>query len=457
MKKILIYMLVTISAALMLLLTGCGEKTETFSTVTDSEIFQEVPLMAGENLEFSEVQEVGGGNFMIWARHTTKSEYDNYLALLEKSGFEKHVDNGEGVEGYIYTSHYLKEDFLVVVSYFTKLKDATITVCEKAELSKHLVYDESEVKKNPADAKTTLTMPELWEAGNSFVFQLKNGHFIINDGGYGQDLPYLLDYLEEKAPNGEKPIVDAWIISHAHSDHMGPFIAASEHPEWCSRIYLEEAYFTEPSKEAYEIVGKNGTTTSLGFYCRTVPSMFKTTKGESAKVYRMREGERYFFNDITMDVIYTPELLSVDEWKTWNATSVVLMYTIEEQKVMITADTDWECQMYMLKMFDDEYLSDLTLYQAPHHGGNVYTEVVSHIKTETVLYPTDMVRRMPNHLLGRKLQNEYLQNERAKESLGWKEGGVVLTFPYHVGEYERLPLTEWKYTKETAARIKRVY
>ncbi len=454
MKKI-ICMAVTISAALMLLLTGCAKSTETFSSVTDSEIFQEVPLMAGANLEFSEVQEVGGGNFMIWAKHTTKSEYDNYLTLLEENGFKKHVDNGEGVEGYVYTSHYLKEDLLVVVSYFTKLKDATITVCEKAELSKRLVYNESEVKKNPAGAKTTLTMPELWEAGNSFIFQLKNGHFIINDGGYAEDLPYLLDYLEEKAPNGEKPIVDAWIISHAHSDHMGPLLAASEHPEWCSRIYLEEAYFTDPSEEAYEIAGSNGQTSTLGFYCRTVPSMFKTTKGEQTKVYRMREGERYFFNDITMDVIYVPDLLPVNEWKTWNATSVVLMYTIEEQKIMITADTDWECQMYMLKMFDDEYLSDLTIYQAPHHGGNVYTETVSHIKTETVLYPSYIVERPLNSLLGRRLQNEYLQKERSKESLGWQEGGVRLTFPYHVGEYERLPLTDWKYTNEIANRMKK--
>ncbi len=454
MKKILICLVVAISTMLMLLLTGCGKSTETFSSVTDSEIFQEVPLMAGENLEFSEVKDVGTGNFMIWARHTTKSEYDNYLALLEENGFKKHVDNGEGVEGYVYTSHYLKEDFLVVVSYFTKLKDTMITVCEKAKLSTHLVYDESEVKKNPADAKTTLTMPELWQAGNSFIFQLKNGHFIINDGGYAEDLPYLLDYLEEKAPNGEKPIVDAWIISHAHSDHMGPLVAASDHPEWCSRIYLEGAYFTDLSTETYKTMGAYDHTSSLGFYTRTVPSMFKTTKGEQAQVYRMREGERYFFNDITMDVIYVPEMLPEEEWRTWNATSVMLMYTVEEQKVMITADADWECQMHLLKMFDDEYMCDLTIYQAPHHGGNVYTETVSHIKTETVLYPTYMLDRVIKQTLGRWPQNEYLKKERSKEAIGWLEGGVVLTFPYHVGEYERLPLTEWKYTKEIASRMK---
>jgi L-ascorbate metabolism protein UlaG (beta-lactamase superfamily) len=63
-------------------------------------------------------------------------------------------------------------------------------------------------------------MMELFRLGNSFIFQLKNGHFLISDGGMATDLPYLLDYLDSLVPEGEKPIVDGWIISHAHGDHF---------------------------------------------------------------------------------------------------------------------------------------------------------------------------------------------------------------------------------------------
>ena len=218
-------------------LTGCGSSKNTFATVTDNELFQTVPIMSGEKLEFSSVEDVGDGNYMITATDTTKEEYENYLAHLEQKGFSKHVDNVDGLEGYIYTSHYQKKDLLVVVSYFSKLKNTTITVCEKETLSEQLVYNKKFVADNLSGAKTKFIMPELYTAGNSFIIQLKNGHFIINDGGMAEDLPYLLDYLDSLVKPGEKPVVDAWIISHAHKDHMGVFIGVFENQVYAT-VYM---------------------------------------------------------------------------------------------------------------------------------------------------------------------------------------------------------------------------
>ena len=129
-------------------LTGCGSSKNTFASVTDSELFKTVPIMSGEKLEFSSVEDVGDGNYMITATDTTQEEYENYLAHLEQKGFSKHVDNVDGLEGYIYTSHYQKKDLLVVVSYFSKLKNTTITVCEKETLSEQLVYNKKFVADN---------------------------------------------------------------------------------------------------------------------------------------------------------------------------------------------------------------------------------------------------------------------------------------------------------------------
>ena len=133
-------------------------------------------------------------------------------------------------------------------------------------------------------------------------------------------------------------------------------------------------------------------------------------------------------------------------WKTWNATSVGLMYTIEGQKMLITGDIDWECQKVMLETFDDDYFN-MAIYQAPHHGGNVYNQFSSHLKVDTILYPSFDVERGNTALLGRKVQNLYLKSI-SKEALGWGDGGVTLTFPYEVGTYEKLPLTEWIYHEE---------
>ena len=430
-------------------LTGCGSSKNTFATVTENELFQTIPVMTGEKLEFSDVTDVGGGNFMITAANTTKQEYDDYLAVLEQDGFKKHVDNSdsEGLEGYVYTSHYLKEELLVVVSYLSKMEDTVITVGKDAVLSEHLFYSEDYVADNKEGAKTTITMPELYTAGNSFILQLKNGHFIINDGGEQDDLPYLLDFLDSKVEKGEKPIVEAWFISHAHKDHMGTFLAFYEKQEYTNRLYVEEVYFTVPSVEAQQGDAANyDQAETLCFYTETVPGILRSTSGSAPKQIRMRLGERYFFNDFTIDVMFTPDILPYQEWKTWNATSVGLMYTIEGQKMLITGDIDWECQKVMLETFDDDYFN-MAIYQAPHHGGNVYNQFSSHLKVDTILYPSFDVERGKTALLGRRVQNQYLKSI-SKEALGWGDGGVTLTFPYEVGTYEKLPLTEWIYHEE---------
>ena len=451
MKKHVTRMVLLISVMFGIFLTGCSG--ETFKSVVESEIFEKVPLMTGEEISFSEVEDVGGGNYLIWAYDTDLSDYQAYLKVLEENKFKKYADNGEnGIEDFVYTAHYQKDNLLVVVTHYPKMEDTMITACLDAELSEHLIYRDEYVKDNPKDAKTTLTMPELYSAGNSFIIQLKNGHFIISDGGYEEDLPYLLDYLEEHAPNGEKPVVDAWIITHSHLDHMGVLAALSENEKWADRILVEEAYFTEANEISHSKRGGTGQPAPLTFYSKTIPGLFKTTEGSNTKVYRMREGERYYFNDITMDVIYTQDMLAYEEWKTWNATSTVVTFTIEGQKVLFTADADWECQMLMLEVFADSYF-DLTVYQTPHHGGNVYNQFSKHLKVECLLYPSPDLGRAVNSLLGRYAQNEYLKS-LAKEALNWTDGGVTLTFPYEVGSYERLPLTEWIHSEEPPARVK---
>ena len=87
MKRSVLCMIITVSALLMALLTGCAKKTETFSSIVEAEIFADVPLMTGEEINFSEVKDVGDGNYLIWAYDTTKTDYENYLTVLEQNNF----------------------------------------------------------------------------------------------------------------------------------------------------------------------------------------------------------------------------------------------------------------------------------------------------------------------------------------------------------------------------------
>ena len=415
------------------------EKNRGLGKYSEFEIFQNVPVMTRKDVIYTEAAEVGGGDYLITAENTLLEDYQYYLSVLEKDGFKKLLDNGEqGIEGYVYTTHYQKDNLLVIVSHLVNLQKTTITATENTVLSERL-YQNENVATYSADAKTKLHILELESAGMGFAFQLKNGHFVLYDGGVKGELPYLLDYLESLVPAGEKPIIDAWFISHAHIDHMGILASFANNKKYVERVGIESIYFTEPSKEAEKLNGNVDGVTSNLVFCRTATEVLKNSKGERPEMYRMRTGERYYFDDLTADIIYTPELLDEKEWDTWNSSSVVMTFTVEGQKVLLTGDSDWCSQLVYTEMYSKEYF-DIAVYQVPHHGINVYRQLTNRLgKIQTAVYPSRGVSGDAGEasFTGRKPQNEHLMS-LALESFGYGSGTKVLTFPYQVGTVETL-------------------
>ena len=447
---VLSVLVVLVGVGAVIFFTGGGnfKNRSTFASHTDCELFQTVPIMTGKSITLTKAAEVGSGNYMINADNTSLSEYKEYLEKLEKNGFEKHVDNGEsGIGGDVYAAYYKKDNLLVHVCHMVNLGRTMITTCENPALSENLFYDDSYVANNIEGAKTTFHLQELYNVGNSFVFQLKNGHFIINDGGMDTELPYLLDYLESLAPVGEKPIIDLWVISHAHVDHMGVLDKICTDTNALNRIYVENVFFNAPTTAAFKTpAGLFENVKPAVTVCNAASTYFKSTDGDGPTIYRPRIGDHYYFNDITIDVIYSQELMDCNEWETWNSSTTVLMYTIEGQKVLITGDTDINCQKIYMQMYDREYF-DLDVYQVAHHGKNLFNAFTNYCSSiGTLIYPTYKLGSASpeGNFAGRSVQNEYLKS-KAKEAYTYADGTKVLTFPYEVGTTESLPAREWKY------------
>ena len=71
----------------------------------------------------------------------------------------------------------------------------------------------------------TVAQLSLVDGGSSYAIKLFDGSFILLDGGLaGDDYDYnvagLWRYLSENTPEGEKPVIADWIITHFHSDHV---------------------------------------------------------------------------------------------------------------------------------------------------------------------------------------------------------------------------------------------
>lgn len=397
------------------------------------DLFQKVP-----KCNASEAVHYGAGNYVITKEEDYK-DYKLYLEELEDNGFQRIVDNGDGLDSSVYNSIYVKDNLTLNITYSVRTHKTYISACFDVPLSKYLFYNEEVVKNNPKDSKTTLHMMEMWLTGNSFVFQLKNGHFLVSDGGTGHEIKYLIDYLESLTPKGEKPVIDAWFISHGHWDHCGVSRAiVVEGNKLADRISVNGLYFSEPNDD---IMNLDSVARGEMAMIREVLKYLKTEDGEATKMYRPQTGQKYYFNDITVDILFAQEQLPSEEYSgDLNDSSTWLMFTIEGQKCLLGGDGDTGDMQKIMEMYSREYLT-LDMFSVLHHTINTWDPFTDYCTVQTVLgtkrgEPTVRIER-----------NQRLK-EASKEWLRTDDGTRVLTFPYVVGESKVKPHIEWIYHKD---------
>lgn len=417
----------------------------TFADWTDIESFQTVPAMIVADTKIGSAVDYGGKDYVIDINGTDLEDYQAYLQTLEENGFKKYVDNGtEGLDGAVYTSTFTKDTLVVTVTQLVSCFKTYISACDGLALSPNLIYNDSYAADNMDGAKTTLHMQELYDNGNSFLIQLKNGHFIMNDGGRAEDLPYLLDYMESLVLEGEKPVVDAWFISHAHDDHVGWIKSIVSDASQIGRICVEAFYFSQPSSAVSVAFGTTDVQNFMINY-----QFLKNSEGNAPALYRPQTGQRYYFDDITVDVVFAQEQLTIDNYSgDYNDSSTWLMYTIEGQKFLLCGDAEFGSVKAVMHTYDSEYFN-LDLYAVFHHGINVYDYFTDYCTLKTILYPNYRCGSLhAGNEWERKEANAHLISV-AEEAIAWGKGTVVFSFPYEVGTARIMPATEWVYNPES--------
>jgi len=422
---------------------------ETFSAWTDIEEFQKVPTMTGENVKIGEATNYGGANNMIEVDGANVDEYKAYLRTLEKAGFKKHSDNGEnGMDGYACTAAYQKDDLTVVVSHVIKGDKTYISAMKDVELSDSMIYSDDWKANAKEGAKTKLHLLELNNNGTCIIIQLKNGNFLMFDGGTPDDTPYLLDYLEELTPGDEIPVVEGWFITHPHGDHYGSLQEIANKSSYLKRIYVNEIYYHEVAVETLE---KNdqygGTAVQANDLLSKIHGLYKTKDGETAKGFYPQLGQKFYYCDVEVDITLTTDQMSTttSNWDE-NDTSTWYMINVEGQKVLFGGDAYVGSQRTLLNMYDKDYLT-VDVFVVCHHGMNVFSFFNDYLTVKTVLYPSFNVgsiytNRYPH--FAREKENAELQ-EKAQEVYAVDSGTVILTFPYEVGSVEKTAPCDWRY------------
>ena len=207
----------------------------------------------------------------------------------------------------------------------------------------------------------------------SYVIETKDGKIIVIDGGCRCNAAYLLDYI--KNLTGGEIHIDAWILTHVHSDHHGAMMEAFENHE--KEFSLGKILYNFPPAE---LLLKYDEAHSAGGF------EFEKHKEKMAPLTQtLYENDILDFGEAVFKVLYAPDF-SISE-NFINNTSVVLKMALGGHSMIFLADLGIEGGMKLLDRHFGELKSDFV--QMAHHGQNgVAFEVYKAISPKACFWDT---------------------------------------------------------------------
>ena len=193
--------------------------------------------------------------------------------------------------------------------------------------------------------------------GMCYIYKLSDGSAVILDGGTRDNADNLYAALQkldiDKDENGRFRIT-AWIFSHGHLDHYGAFTAlADQYHEKTDISYVMYSFPTDGISLASHDCDVSAFAESVRAY---YPNAVHVTP---------HAGLRYHFDNLTLDMLYTPEVLSFVDYA--NDTSLIFIADVAGARVLHTGDAGNRAAEAAWSMYEKEaFLADAL--QITHHG-----------------------------------------------------------------------------------------
>ncbi len=206
--------------------------------------------------------------------------------------------------------------------------------------------------------------------GMSHVARLADGSALIVDGGHNntkniENLYRILGKLDIAKDDAGRYRIAAWVITHAHSDHIGAptqFIK-----KYGAQTTLENVVYhfcTDAS-----VAGSNQT--SIGTFLAAVREAYPEVNHIVPHA-----GIQYYIGNATISMIYAPELIYSEKYKLayYNDTSLVFRLGVGDTAVFEMGDAGNAACEIISAIYEPTALAS-SILQITHHG--LYTEADS--------------------------------------------------------------------------------
>ncbi|MBQ8214130.1 MAG: hypothetical protein IJZ80_08985 [Clostridia bacterium] len=365
-----------------------------------------------------QIIDAADGAYMLLVQRSNKNAFQAYCQRIEKAGYT------------LYTSHtatgndfytYVNDTYTLHVYY--RLYDRSIrAIAEPRGILPATAPEQIEKVVEPSVTMLGLELDGN-QIGLGMIFRLSNGHFLVLDGGNNKAVyaDRLYQKLCELAPDKNNIVIDAWFISHGHSDHAGAMIQFAKN--YSKKVTVKQFICNIPTDAPFleidDLTTENATRKAMKNYTGTA-------------ITKAHTGQIFYFGDAKIEMLYTAEDLYPKTFGDANSASLVFRVTLGGQTVMCLGDEYTDSSSILTAMYTNFYLKS-DFVQASHHGRNGGTVALySQIKADTVLWPggrKDYGSGGDN--LAARAYNQHLLS-LCKDLYIAGEDGITLTLPYTV-------------------------
>ena len=211
--------------------------------------------------------------------------------------------------------------------------------------------------------------------GDSFIITTEDGKVIVIDGGFKTETDYFIQYL--KAVTGQKkPKIDAWFLSHPHTDHVEVFYEVSENR--ADQVTFDKVLLNYPPAELYESRSQEEGMQMVGEFDRI-------SKAFPEKVQILNTGDIFNIGAAKITVLYTADTSFIDV----NEHSVIFRMDLGGKSVMFTGDAQVNAGNKAVAQWADSGLLKCDICKMAHHGQDgVDRNFYEAVSPEICLWPT---------------------------------------------------------------------
>ena len=304
--------------------------------------------------------DAGDGAILFMYNGVSEADYEGYCAEMVQAGFTEYASNFIGENQY---KTFVKDTLTVDAWRIGYSSEMRVTIQDHIPLIPKVMPCEENGKVQSALVALGGHGDHPGMTGMEFVMRLENGGFIVMDGGADSRMwENTYRIMKEMALDPEHIVIESWIFTHSHDDHIAAFTQFTEAYETLrGQVTLKNviANFACP-----EQAGKQGLDWSDALIRKAMKEVFP-----DVPFYKPHPGNEFYFPGLRAEILGTHESFTgtTDGFPYYyNACNLLIKATIAGQVIMFEGDNDARNNVILGKTYGDYLKCDIL--QADHHG-----------------------------------------------------------------------------------------